>query len=35
MVLKEIQCEGVEWTDLAQDKVQWWFLVNMGINLWV
>jgi hypothetical protein len=32
---KEIGCEDVDWIQLAQDKVQWWALVNMTINPWV
>jgi hypothetical protein len=27
--------EGVEWMHLAQDRDQWWVLVNMVMNLWV
>jgi hypothetical protein len=25
----------MDWTDVAQDKDQWWALVNMGMKLWV
>jgi hypothetical protein len=25
----------MEWTDLAQDKDQWWALVTTGMKLWV
>jgi hypothetical protein len=25
----------IQWTHLAQDREQWWALVNMLINLWV
>jgi hypothetical protein len=28
MVLREIECQGVEWTHLAQDSDQWRTLVN-------
>jgi hypothetical protein len=27
--------EGMDWTDLAQDKDRWWALVNTVMNLWV
>jgi len=33
--LKEIGCEDVEWIHLAQDRIQWWVLVNMVIKFWV
>jgi hypothetical protein len=26
---------GVEWTHLAQDRGQWWAIVNAVMNLWV
>jgi hypothetical protein len=26
MHLKEAGCEDVDWTDLAQDRDQWWLL---------
>jgi predicted helicase len=26
--LKEIQCEGVDWTNLAQSMVQWLLIMN-------
>jgi hypothetical protein len=35
MDLVEIGLEGVGWTNLAQDRNQWWVLVNMVMNLWV
>jgi hypothetical protein len=35
MALREIGWEGVEWIHLAQDKAQWWVLVNMIMNLQV
>jgi hypothetical protein len=35
MVLREIGWEGVDWIHLAQDRDQWWALVNTVINLWV
>jgi hypothetical protein len=30
--LKEIGCDDVNWTDLAQDRAQWWALVNAVVN---
>jgi len=33
MNLREIGCEGVDWMHLAQDREQWWALVNMVMNL--
>jgi hypothetical protein len=30
---KETECEDVHWIHLAQDRVQWWAIVNMVINL--
>jgi hypothetical protein len=33
--LKEIRYEGVNWIQLAQDRVQWWDLMNMVISLQV
>jgi len=35
MDLREIGWEGVDWMFLAQDRVQWWALVNTVMNLWV
>jgi hypothetical protein len=35
MDLREIGSEGVDWMHLAQDRDQWWALVNMVMNLWV
>jgi hypothetical protein len=32
---REIGWEGVDWMHLAQDRDQWWALVNMIMNLWV
>ena len=28
MGFKEIVCEGVDWTDLTQDRNRWWTAVN-------
>jgi hypothetical protein len=33
MDLKRIMCEDVDWIRLAQDRVQWWTLVNMVMNV--
>jgi hypothetical protein len=35
MGLKEIGWGGVDWMDLAQDRGQWWAVVNTVMNLWV
>jgi hypothetical protein len=35
MDLGQICWMSVEWIQLAQDRNQWWALVNMEINLWV
>jgi hypothetical protein len=35
MVLKEIVYEGVDWIHMAQDRDQWYGLVNSAINLQV
>jgi hypothetical protein len=35
MDISKIQCEGVEWKYLAQDRGQRWVLVNMVMNLQV
>jgi hypothetical protein len=32
-LLKEIRCEGVDWTRLVQNMVQWWALVNTIMNI--
>jgi hypothetical protein len=33
--LRETGWEGVDWMHLAQDRDQWWALVNAVMNLWV
>jgi len=33
MDLMEIECEGMDWLHLAQDRVQWRAFVNTGKNL--
>jgi hypothetical protein len=35
MNVKEIRCEGVNWIRLAEDRIHWWAVVNMVMNLWV
>jgi hypothetical protein len=32
MDLREIGIDGVNWIQLAQDRVQWWAFVNMVMN---
>jgi hypothetical protein len=33
MVLREIERDGMDWIDLAEDRDQWRALVNAVINL--
>jgi hypothetical protein len=33
MDLREIGWDGVDWTDMAQDRDQWRALVNIALNL--
>jgi len=35
MEIKKIRWEDVDWIHLAQDRVQWWGLVNVVVNLYV
>lgn len=35
MDLNAITCEGADWIQLARNRVQWWNLVYMVMNLWV
>jgi hypothetical protein len=35
MDLMERGWEGVDWIHLAQDRDQWWALVNTAMNVWV
>jgi hypothetical protein len=35
MEFREIRWEDVDWIHLAQDRVQWWGLVNVVVNLYV
>jgi hypothetical protein len=32
---REIELDSMDWIDLAQDRDQWWALLNMGMNLQV
>jgi hypothetical protein len=32
MDLREINWSSMDWIDLAQNKNQWWALVNMAMN---
>ena len=33
MDVKEVGCEGIDYTELAQDRDRWWTLVNAVMNL--
>jgi hypothetical protein len=33
MELKEIECEGVDRIDLAENRDRWWAFVNMVMNI--
>jgi hypothetical protein len=35
MDLRKIGIDGVNWTQLAKDRLQWWACVNTVMNLWV
>jgi hypothetical protein len=35
MNVKEIGHEDVDWIQMVQDRIQWWTLVNMVMNLWI
>jgi hypothetical protein len=34
-IFREIGWDGVDWIDMAQDRVRWRALVNMVLNLWI
>jgi len=33
--LQEVECRGMNWIKLAQDRDRWWALVTAVMNLWV
>jgi hypothetical protein len=33
MDLQEVECRGMDWIQLAQDKDRWWALVEAVMNL--
>jgi hypothetical protein len=33
MDLREVRWEGMDWIHLAQDRDQWWAVVNTAMNL--
>jgi hypothetical protein len=32
---QEVECGGMDWIDLAQDRNRWWVLLNAVLNLWL
>jgi len=35
MDLKKMKCKGIDWIHLAQNRMQWWTVMNKGMNHWV
>ena len=33
MDLQEVECESMDWIELAQDRDRWWTLVNVVMNI--
>ena len=33
MDVQEVDCGGVDWIDVTQDRDRWWALVNAVMNL--
>ena len=33
MDLQDVECEGMDWIELAQDSDRWWAVVNAAMNL--